>query len=63
MHIDELGKPYKTLNLKDEREEALGLTLEEVDKQMEAHEEYKRKYHTFYHFEKQVASKVDEFAL
>jgi len=28
MYLDELSKPYKALNLKDEREEALGISLE-----------------------------------
>lgn len=29
MYLDELSKPYKALNLKDEREEALGITMEQ----------------------------------
>ena len=58
-YLDELSKPYKTLNLKDEREEAIGITMEQLDKEMEAHEEYKRKYHYLYHLEKKMATFTD----
>jgi hypothetical protein len=30
---------------------------------MEKHEEYKRKYHTLYHLEKKIVTKIDEVAM